>query len=316
MKKFIFVLLLFASTLTVSQEKFSKEISFITDNDLYVSIVRDRYYTSGIFLGYKYLSKTKNESLEKKIIEWQLRHEMYTSYLSTVTNILQHDRPFAGYLYGNFGINRVYKNQQILKTSVQLGVIGSSAMAKEVQQFIHDIYGFKKAVGWEYQVENALALNFKTDYIKPIFTTKENSFDVTWLNNINVGTVYTNASTGFYSRIGLKPLQKLTNSIAFGTNLNNEQNNSYREVESFFYINPMISYSLYDATLQGSFLNTNSQVTKELMPFVFNIELGLKFTANRFNFGYSFNYNTSKSKELRYTYGHKYGTISINYLLH
>ncbi|MEO9571196.1 MAG: lipid A deacylase LpxR family protein [Polaribacter sp.] len=315
MRKIIFTLFLFVATLTISQEKFSKEISFITDNDLYVSIIRDRYYTSGIFLGYKYLSKNKKEALEKKIIEWQLKHEMYTPYKPTVTNILEHDRPFAGYLYGNFGVNRVYKNEQILKTSIQFGVIGSNAKAKEVQQFIHDIYGFKKAVGWQYQIENALAINFKANYVKQLYKTQNNSLDISWVNNINIGTVYTNASTGFYSRVGLKPLQKLTNSITFGTNLNNEQNNSFREIESFFYINPMIRYALYDATIEGSFLNTTSPVTKGLMPFIFNLEIGIKFTANRFNFGYAFIYNTSKSEGLRYKYGHKYGAISINYLL-
>lgn len=315
MKKIIFTLFLFIASFAISQEQFSKEISFITDNDLYVSVIRDRYYTSGIFLGYKFLSKNKNEGIEKRIVEWQLRHEMYTPYKSTVTNILEHDRPFAGYLYGSFGINRVYKNQQILKTSVQLGVIGANAKAKELQEFIHDIYGFKKAVGWDYQIKNALAINFKADYIKPLFKNENKTLDILWQNNINIGTVYTNTSTGFYTRIGLKPLQKITNSIAFGTNLNDNQNNSFRKIESFFYVNPMIRYNLYDATIQGSFLNKTSEVTREIMPFVFDVELGIKFTANRFNFGYAFIYNTSKSKDLRYTYGHKYGTISVNYLL-
>ena len=77
----------------------------------------------------------------------------------------------------------------------------------------------------------------------------------------------------------------------------------------------MLRYALYDATLQGSFLNKGSEVTKELIPLVFDIQFGLKFTVNRFNFGYIFNYNTSKSKDLRYTYGNKYGTINLNYLL-
>ncbi|WP_410477238.1 lipid A-modifier LpxR family protein [Polaribacter sp. Hel1_85] len=60
MKYFTLTLLIFVSTYTISQEKFSKEISLITDNDLYVSTVRDRYYSSGIFLAYRYLSEKKN----------------------------------------------------------------------------------------------------------------------------------------------------------------------------------------------------------------------------------------------------------------
>jgi hypothetical protein len=315
MKYFSFILLLFVSLVTISQEKFSKEISFITDNDLYVSAETDRYYTSGIFFTYSYLSDKKNQTIEKRIIEWKLGQEMYTPYKAIISNINEHDRPFAGYLYGSFGINRVYKKSQILNTSIQIGVIGSNSYAEELQEFIHDIYGFNKAIGWEYQIKNAVALNFNAEYLKTILKTEKNNFDITWINNLNLGTVYTNMSTGFYARIGLKPLQKLSNSIAFNTSLNNEQNNSFREIESFIYIKPMLRYAVYDATLQGSFLDNTSLVTKKLVPLVFDVELGLRFTANRFNFGYIFIYNTKKSKDLRYTYGHKYGSIIINYLL-
>ncbi|PQJ73571.1 lipid A deacylase LpxR family protein [Polaribacter butkevichii] len=315
MKNFLFILALFASSLIIAQEKFSKEISFRTDNDLYVSATRDRYYTSGVFLEYRYLSSKKNEFLEKRIFEWKIGHEMYTPYKATVENMNEHDRPFAGYLYGGFKIQRVYKSNQIFNTSAQIGVIGADSYAEELQEFIHDIYGFKKAVGWQYQIKNAFALNFNAEYLKTLATTNDNNLDITWVNTLNAGTVYTNIASGFYSRIGLKPLQNLTNSIAFNTNLNDDKTSNYREIESFFFVKPMLRYAFYDATLQGSFLNKTSPITKNIMPFVFDIEVGLKFTANRFNFGYSFNYNTSKSKDLRFTYGHRYGSVIINYLL-
>ncbi len=315
MKYFTLILVFFVSSYSISQEKFSKEISLVTDNDLYISTVRDRYYTSGIFLSFRYLSKKQNSSLEKLIYEWKLNHEMYTPYKSTVDNITKHDRPFAGYLYGSFGIKRVYKKNQILNTSIQLGVIGPNAYAKELQELIHNVYGFKESIGWEYQIHNALALNFNAAYFKTILDTENKKFDITWVNDVNFGTVYTNISTGFYSRIGLKSLQNLKNSIAFDTNLNNEKTNYFREIESFFYIKPTLRYAVYDATLQGSFLNKNSPVTKEITPIVFDVELGLRFTANRLNFGYAFHYNTNKSKGLRYDYGNKYGRLIINYLL-
>lgn len=315
MKLFIFIIISFYSLVTISQEKFSKEISLVTDNDLYASITRDRYYTSGIFLTYRYLSNNKNESLEKRIVEWEVVQKMYTPYVSIVDNILEHDRPFAGYLYTSFGINRVYKNEQILKTSVQIGVIGSNSYAEELQEFIHDIYGYRKAIGWEYQINNAFALNFNTTYLKTILKTKKNYFDITWTNNLNLGTVFTNISTGLNTRIGFKPLQKITNTIAHNTNLNNNKTLNSREIESFFYLKPMLRYAIYDATLQGSFLSKSNDVTKELIPLVFDVEVGLKFTYNRFNFGYAIIYNTSKSRGLRYTNGNRYGRIAIKYLL-
>ena len=311
---FLFFCLLI-SLCSFSQQKFSKEISFVTDNDLYVSAIRDRYYTSGIFLGYKYLAKNKNEKLEKKIFEWQIGHEMYTPNNTTVATIEEHDRPFAAYLYSSFGVKKVYKKNKILNTTLQIGVIGENAYGEELQSFIHSFYDFKEAVGWKHQIKNALGINLDFEFIKTLSKNKSSVIDISWVNSARLGTVYTNISSGAYMRLGFIPLQRIMNSIAFNTNLNNENTSFKREAEAFFYVKPTFRYSIYDATLQGSILNKDSEVTKELIPLVFNIELGIKFTVERFNFGYVFNYNTSKSKELRYAYGNKYGTIAINYLL-
>jgi hypothetical protein len=316
MKYSFYFCLLLLSFQVLSQEKFSKEITLTTDNDLYVSTKKDRYYTNGFFLNYKYLSKTKKQNQEKRIFEIEIGHEMFTPYKAIVKSINDHDRPFAGYLYGSFGANRVYKNDKILNTSIQIGIIGPNAFGKELQDFIHDIYGFKKAIGWEYQIKNAFGLNFNTEYYQFLIKDKSNNYDISWINEAKLGTVFTNISSGFYARLGLRPLTQITNSIAFNTNLNDDNTAFKREIESFIYIKPMVRYALYDATLQGSFLNKTSPVTKELVSFVFQLEAGLKFTANRFNFGYAFNYSSNKSKELRNDNGNIFGTISFHYLLH
>ena len=305
----------FISFAVFSQSKFSKEISLVTDNDLYTSIKNDRYYTSGIFISYRYLAQNKNENLEKKIIEWQIGHKMYSPSKATVKTILEHDRPFAAYLYGSFGINKVYKNNSNLKTSVQIGIIGQSAFGKELQDFIHEIYGFEKAIGWKHQIKNAFGISLQADYTKTLTTNQSNSIDISWVSIAEMGTVYTNLASGFYTRFGIKPLQKLANSIAFNTNLNNKNTSFVREAEAFFYVQPLLRYTFYDATLQGSFLNTASDVTVKLVPLVLDIELGFKFTTNRFNFGYAYCYNTNTSKNLRFNKGQNYGKITLNYLL-
>ncbi len=315
MKKVVFLSFLWIPFIIFSQGKFSKEISLVSDNDLYVSVNRDRYYTNGLFLSYRYLKETNNKALAKKIFEWQVVHKMYTPYKALVTNVNDHDRPFAGHFYGSFGVKNVYKNNTILNFSLQLGIVGPSAFGEELQDFMHNIYGFRKAVGWKHQIENTLGFNLRSGYIHLITSNKNRTFDLNWESNIRAGTIHTDISSGLNFRFGFIPLQEIMNSIAYQTNLNDANTRFVREAESFFYIKPLLRYALYDATLQGSLFNDESEVTRELVPLVFNIEIGLKFTVNRFNFGYTFNYNTSKSEDLRYTYGNKYGTISVNYLL-
>lgn len=315
MKNKLSIFLFFFSIVILAQEKYSKEFSFITDNDLYVSTVNDRYYTNGMFLSYRYLSESKKENVEKKIFEWQIGHEMFTPYQSVVQDISLHDRPFAAYLFVGYGKSLVFKNDKILKTNLQLGVIGKNAYGKELQDFIHGIYGFVKAIGWKHQIKNALGLNFNVNYTDFLTKDKSNHYDISWINSAKIGTIYTNVSTGFYARLGLKSLANFANSIAFNSNLNNENTTFNRKIESFFFIKPTLKYALYDATLQGSFLNNSNEVTKELIPLVFQLEAGFKFTANRFNFGYTFNFNTNKSENLKYSNGHIYGSIGVNYLI-
>ena len=315
MKKKLLFLFLCYSLGVFSQKKFSKEFHFISDNDLYTSTFDDRYYTSGLFLSFSYLSKGKKEAIEKVIFEWSIGHQMFTPHKVVIKNRYQHDRPFAGYLFGSFGTHRVYNNNSSFKTSLQLGVLGSYAFSEELQGLIHDLYGFKSAQGWGYQIKNALAVNINTEFNKFLVKDQTNHFDLSWINAAKIGTVFTSVSSGFLARIGFKPLQSLANSIAYQTNINNKNTSYFRAIESFIFIKPSIRYAFYDATLQGSFLNTSSPITRELVPFIFDIAIGFQCTTNQFNLGYTYNYNSNKSKELRFDNGHSYGSIQLSYVL-
>ena len=66
MKKVLFLILFLVVSTTFSQKKYAKEFSFITDNDLYISLHQDRYYSNGMFFSYRYLTKNDNEKIEKK----------------------------------------------------------------------------------------------------------------------------------------------------------------------------------------------------------------------------------------------------------
>ena len=124
---------------------------------------------------------------------------MYTPKKATTLYIKNHDRPFAGYLYSSVSIHRIYKNNQSLKTTLQIGVIGSNAFSKELQNFIHYIYGFTKAVGWKHQIKNAFALNLNAEYNKFLIKDTSNHYDISWINSGKIGTVYTNINCSVWS---------------------------------------------------------------------------------------------------------------------
>ncbi len=294
-----------------SQRKFSKQFSFENDNDLYISFYQDRYYTNGALLNYSYASNKESKKYHKKIYTFQIGQKLYSPSKANVRSLSEHDRPFAGYLFAGFGMSFFSKKNEIIKINSEIGVIGPSAFGEESMNFVHDIYGFEPATGWKYQIQNAFALNLNATYIKRISNSEY--FDFNWVNNGNLGTIFTDLSTGFMSRIGIKPLQDMANSIAFNSNLNNTLSKFNNEIEVLFYVNPMLRYAIYDATIQGSFLNTNNIVTYELKPIVLTTELGFKFTSGRFNFKYAIIHHTKKLRSTNVPNNNFYGSIAINY---
>ena len=82
-----------------SQHVFSKEISLVSDNDLYTSAYRDRYYTNGLFVNYRTLGTSLNENIAKRTYTYKIGHMMYTPYKATLPFASLHDRPFAAYLF-------------------------------------------------------------------------------------------------------------------------------------------------------------------------------------------------------------------------
>lgn len=310
----ILIFFLWVSYSVLAQQKFSKEFSFTNDNDFFVSTFHDKYYTNGMFFTYRHLTSRENKQLEKEIYQWQLGHLMFTPFKSTIESFSQHDRPFAAYLYVGFEQNKIYKAHKIVKWEVQLGVIGPAALGQNLQNFIHDIYGFQRPVGWKYQIKNALGINLGGSYLKRLMVNESNLMDFSFISNLRLGTVFTDLSTGFMGRIGFNRLQDLSNSIAFNTHLNNNSTSGTRALESMLYYKGILTYALYDATIEGSFLNTSSPITYDINPFRFDLELGLLFTINRMHLGYAYHFYSDKLKNLRFPNGNSYGTIKIGYL--
>ena len=309
--RFIFIILLVGfSFISNAQHRFSKEFSLISDNDLYTSIHRDGYYTNGLFLTYRIVKNDASENVPKRIFKFQVGQLMFTALRANIQTASLHDRPFAGYLYGSFGISRFYNSNNILSTDVKIGVIGPSANGKELQNFLHGFYNFPEPLGWKHQIHNAFAVNLNANYLYYFSNANDDKFDISSYSSFKVGTIFANLSTGIYSRIGFKKLQSLNNSVAFNSNLNIETK-SYSE--SFVFVKPMLNYALYDATVQGSFLNKSSPVTYDVMPFHFSLELGYRYYKKRFLYGYTYTYHTKKLKSDRIKKSNTYGSIYIGY---
>ena len=292
------------------------EIGLITDNDLYTSPVNDQYYTAGTTLFYRYLSDKSNDKLVKKIYDFRIGQYIYNPQSVRAEDINVNDRPFAGYLFGEFGINYFYSNESVLKLKIQGGVLGPEAGAEAVQRGLHKVIHYPTVRGWQYQITTTAAAQLGAYYSHKVLGNRfKEKVDFHLLGEVNVGTIWNSASVGGMMRISLKrPLQAMYNSSLHNAVLNKDKEAYKQHRELFLYLNPNLQYMQYDATIQGSHFNDTSPVTFPLIPFRFNAEVGVKYRYNNWDYSYSFNY---RGKELSNNVisGFYYGSIQVSYML-
>ena len=170
-KKSFIALLVLTTALAFGQAK-TTEIGFITDNDLYTSSKNDMYYTNGLELFYRFLSKNDNPKINKKITEFRIGQYIYNPRFINAEAVTINDRPFTGYLFAEAGRSFFYQSESVLKTDFQVGFMGPNALGKETQESFHHIIGYKEVFGWENQLHNALAVQAHVMYSKKMFPAK------------------------------------------------------------------------------------------------------------------------------------------------
>jgi lipid A 3-O-deacylase len=314
-KKSFFLLFILITAFGFAQGK-KTEIGFITDNDLYTSSKNDKYYTNGLEIFYRFLSKNNNEKINKKITEFRIGQYIYNPRFINEAAVNINDRPFTGYLFAEAGRSFFYQSESVLKTDFQLGYMGPNAFGEETQESFHHIIGYKEVYGWENQLHNALAVQARVMYSKKLFPVKHHDYvDLHFQSEANMGTIFTGVSTGFLARFGFKKLLPVYDSNLHDASVSLEPQFNIREF--YFYAMPSVNYQFYDATIQGSMFNDTSPLTFDLEPLRFNAEAGLKYRHNNFNISYSFLYRGRELKDPVHNTntGYFYGSIRLGFLL-
>lgn len=311
LKKIFFIFPLLYSGFLFSQRIRTFEIGVVVDNDSFTSTVNDKYYTNGAELFYQHLSNQSHDTL-KKIIRFKAGQYIYNPKWVKSDFIVDHNRPYAGYLFAELGIRRFYKSQSVWITNFQVGVVGPLSNAENVQKTMHTAFGFGKIYGWQHQIENTLGLQYNSIFSKklPLPITTAN-IDFHGQLKIDLGTIFTGFSLGSLMRISLtKPLISLQHSNFYDASLQNEVLTSN---EWYLFILPVINYQMYDATILGSAYESNSSNSFRINPFRFNGEIGFKFRHRHWNLSYSALYKSNEISNSTTT-GFYYGSIAASYL--
>ena len=142
--------------------------------------------------------------LQRNIVV-SLGQTIYTPLDIDGIDVVEDQRPYAGWLYSSFSFQS--KDQDQLDTlEAQIGIIGPAALGKEAQDFIHDLRGFKKFSGWHNQLKNEPGLLFlwehKRKYRGARTDSSKLSYDVIGHWGIALGNVADYVNFGAEIRAG------------------------------------------------------------------------------------------------------------------
>ena len=211
------------------------------------------------------------------------------------------DRPFSSaIMLKSFTIASDSVRKTRISQALSLGIIGPGAFGKEMQVSIHEATGNKIPKGWDNQIKNDVVLNYRIDYEKQLYQ-YNNLFAFQAQSSLQLGTLFTNASVGFNSSLGI-----INAAFSSTQNKNNFQ--------VYAYAQPMVNLIGYDATLQGGVFNNDSVYTiasNDVERFTAQFNYGIVLKTKTLYFEYS---RSAITREFESGSSAKWGGIRIGFI--
>lgn len=139
---------------------------------------------------------------------FSLGQSIFTPEDITVRELQREDRPYAGWLYGSFGVTSD-TGSRLDNLQLTLGVVGPPSGAEQTQKFFHDVFydslHTRHPLGWHDQLdtEPGLVLEYERKWRKlHEFSPFGFGMDITPSIGGAVGNIYTHASVGAVARLG------------------------------------------------------------------------------------------------------------------
>ncbi|NIA70866.1 lipid A deacylase LpxR family protein [Pelagibius litoralis] len=143
-------------------------------------------------------------------VSYSLGQDIFTPERIEDRDLIDDDRPYAGWLYGGIGL--VSENGSRLdQLELNIGIVGPASLAEQVQTEWHRLLDITTPEGWDNQLENepGIVLYYERKWrnlwetrITDLEVLDELAFDVTPHLGGALGNVYTYGAGGLTLRIG------------------------------------------------------------------------------------------------------------------
>ena len=299
--------------------------NFQYENDLVFN--SDSGYTSGIKLENIYSIKNITSLWLKMPFFYDEKNHHFTSIgvsqqIFTPQNVASKevvvdDRPYAGWLYIDFGLHESTEDE-LYSLNLQVGIVGPGSLAEESQKTVHRIRDEFIPRGWDNQLKNELGINLILQHKwrlvpGPLYGIESNFMPFV---EASVGNVKTYARVGALMRFGVNTGNDFgSSSIDVGgeSGIPTAPGSLLTEGKDWsFSVNLGLALTAvaHDIFLDGNTFESSHSVEKE--SFVVYASYGLSARYKHFAIEYILT-DTTKEFKLQ-PKSHEYGSILISYI--
>jgi len=298
----VFLIFLFLISVPVFSQT-RHQVSIISENDGYISVNNDGYYTNGLKVSYQWRRKPADEQRHEKINTFEIGQLIYTSQFAGVAKL---DRPITGYLYGDFHQKRFNNRLNLLKWGIGFGLIGPPAFGKEMQERVHQVMQIYKPKNWDKQLRSDWGLVADAAW-SPQVGKHASLFEVKPLFSVTAGNIFTNATIGSALLFGRS---NPNNATVFW---DHHTGRSKKDREYFAYVFPAVSFKAYDATVQGGMFKKGPEpIEGRLNPVFFHTRMGVMYSGNKISLGAAAVYESRQS--LTQLSSQWYGSLQVGFM--
>jgi lipid A 3-O-deacylase len=260
-----------------------------------------------------------NDPSTKRAISLSIGQNIYTPEDTKEKDLIEDDRPYAGYTYVAAGFHNKDARRQN-SWEFDIGLVGPLTSAEEIQNFVHDTIGSPNTKGWGNQLGNELTVDIICESKWKLFQSYRDDgigFDTFYHLGGRVGNVFTYANTGVEFRVGwYLPNNFGSCPIRAGCETNqafNDDRIGISRMEKFnvhFFAGVDGRAVLRDMFLDGNMFQDSHSIDKE--PYVADIIGGISLGNTRFKMSYAYVYRTKEFETQEKP--QVFGAITISFL--
>ncbi|WP_106478628.1 lipid A deacylase LpxR family protein [Phytohalomonas tamaricis] len=287
-------------------------LSLKVENDLLAVGDQDGHYTNGIEgawtfePGADHWTRRLSNSIplwshgEVDAVTYRVGHQMYTPTNIKRSDLIEDDRPYAGYLYGGISLFQDNASRWLRTTDalhLDIGIVGPAAGAKHLQKVAHNISGSDDPEGWHNQLHNepTVSLGWSRAWW---LRNSLGGLELEYGPNVgfNLGNLYDYASSG----IGLRFGHDLEHHYGIPGVAPSQSGRSYFTPNAadfgwFGFVNLEGRYMAHNLFLDGNTFEDSHDVDRR--EWVGDAQAGVAFNWNRWSLAFTHVWRTHEFEE-------------------